>query len=90
MTFVRDANGPTTGGSTLTLSGTNFAPTGTSPTTSIGATQCTTSSWISTTSVLCLLPAGTGRSANVTSRLASQIGALPNSFTYDGTDTLCL
>ena len=90
MTFARDANGPTTGGSTLTLSGTNFAPIDTSPSMSIGATQCATSSWTSTTSIVCTLPAGTGRLSNVTSCVASQIGALPGSFTYDGTDTLCL
>ena len=83
LTFARDANGPATGGSTLTLSGTNFAPIDTSPSMSIGATQCTTSSWISTTSIMCNLPAGAGRSANATLSVSSQIGALPSWFTYD-------
>ena len=84
MTSVRDANGPTSGGSTLTLSGTNFAPMHTSPSMSIGATQCVTSSWISTTSIVSRLPAGAGRSANATLSVSSQIGALPSWFTYDG------
>jgi hypothetical protein len=51
---------------------------------SIGATQCTTSKWISTTSIMCNLPAGAGRSANATLSVSSQIGALPSWFTYDG------
>ena len=84
MTFARDANGPTTGGSTLTLSGTNFAPIDTSPSMSIGATQCTTSSWISTTSIICRLPAGTGVQTMVTVSSAFLTGTFPSGVTYDG------
>ena len=90
MTFVRVANGPTTGGSTLTVSGTNFALIDTSPSMSIGVTQCTTSSWTSTTSIMCRLTAGAGRLANATVSVSSQPSTLPSSFTFDGTDPLCL
>ena len=71
----------------LTLSGSNFGPTGTSPTTSIGATQCTTSIWISTTSIECMLPAGMGAQATVVASIsssASLIGTLRSWLTYDG------
>ena len=70
----------------LTLSGSNFGPTGTSPTTSIDATQCTTSIWMSTTSIECMLPAGMGAQAAIVASIsssASLIGTLRRSFTYD-------
>jgi hypothetical protein len=78
-------NGPTTGGSTLMFSGTNFGPTDTSPSMMIGLTQCTVNIWITTTSMLCVLPAGTGAGAVVTVRLASLTETLPRGLTYDGT-----
>ena len=87
LTDARPPNGPTTGGSMVTLSGSNFGPTGTSPTTSIGATQCTTSIWISTTSIECMLPAGMGAQAAVVASIsssASLIGTLRGWLTYDG------
>ena len=67
------------------LSGTNFGPTDTSPSMSIGLTQCTVNIWITTTSMLCVLPAGTGAGAVVTVRLASLTGTLARGLTYDGT-----
>ncbi len=84
LTFVRDANGPAGGGSTLTLSGMNFALFDASPSISIGATQCTTSSWISTTSIMCRLPAGASAQTVVTVSMAFLTGTLPNGVTYDG------
>ena len=86
------ANGPTTGGSTLTVSGNNFGPIADSNQyVSIGGTRCTTSSWVAATSMRCEQPAGTGAAnAVIVSTPAdyppwkSLEGTLLNSFTYDG------
>ena len=84
LTTGSPGNGPTTGGSTLTISGTNLGPDDSSPMAWTGATQCTTTSWMSTTSVACKLPAGSGKSARITAFVANVTGTLPSSFTYDG------
>ena len=76
-------NGPTTGGSTLTIWGINFGPTDTSPSAMIGATQCNTTRWMSTTAMVCTLPAGAGKPAMITAGVASLTGSLPSRFTYD-------
>ena len=78
------ANGPATGGSTITLRGNNFGPTGSSLSMSIGAAPCTTTSYVSTTSVVCTQPAGTGAANAVKVFSGSQIGTLLRSFTFDG------
>ena len=85
LTKITQVNGPTTGGPTLTISGTNFGPTGTdtSPTAMIGATQCNSTSWMSTTAIVCTLPAGAGKPAMITAGVAFLIGTLLSSFTYD-------
>ena len=56
------ADWATTGGSTLTLLGTNLGAASFSPSAWIGATQCTRSDWISTTSITC--SAGPGASVD--------------------------
>jgi hypothetical protein len=82
--FVWAANGPARGGSILTLSGMNIGEMDPSPSMSIGATQCTKSSWISTTSIVCTARGGEGAQTAVAVRLASQMGTLLGSFAYDG------
>ena len=85
LTKITQVNGPTTGGPTLTISGTNFGPTDTdtSPTAMIGATQCNSTSWMSTTAIVCKLPAGAGKPAMITAGVASLTGSLRSWFTYD-------
>ena len=85
LTGGAPVNGPTTGGSTLTISGMNVGPadTDTSPTAMIGATQCNTTSWMSTTAIVCKLPAGAGKPAMITAGVASLTGSLRSWFTYD-------
>ena len=81
------ANGPTTGGSTLTVSGNNFGPIADSNQyVSIGGTRCTTSSWVAATSMRCEQPAGTGTAEAVTVSTNSNLmfGTLLSAFTYDG------
>ena len=79
--MLNPVNGPTTGGSTVL--GINFGPADTSPTAWIGATQCNTTRWMSTTAIVCQLPAGAGKPAMITADVASLIGTLLSSFTYD-------
>ena len=80
--MLSPVNGPTTGGSTLL--GINFGPADTSPTAWIGATQCNTTRWMSTTAIVCQLPAGAGKPAMITADVAYLIGTLLSSFTYNG------
>ena len=84
LTSLGTVNGPTTGGSTLTVSGMNFGTADMSPTLSIGAAQCTTSSWMSATSMVCRLTGGGGEQATATAIVASLTSTfLAYSFTYD-------
>ena len=85
LTGGAPVNGPTTGGPTLTISGTNFGPTDTdtSPTAWIGATLCNTTNWMSTTAIVCQLPAGAGKPTMITVGVASLTGSLRSWFTYD-------
>ncbi len=85
-TSVNAANGPATGGSPLTLSGSNFGYSRTGSLASIGATPCTTSYWVTTTSITCGQPAGTGAANAVTVSTDSNLifGTLLSAFTYDG------
>jgi len=80
--MLSPVNGPTTGGSTLW--GINFGPADTSPTAWIDATQCNTTRWMSTTAIVCKLPAGAGKPAMITADVASLTSTLRSSFTYDG------
>jgi hypothetical protein len=67
----------------------NLGPADTSPTAWIGATLCNTTNWMSTTAIVCQLPAGAGKPAMITADVALLRSTLRSSFTYDGTDTLC-
>ena len=85
-----DANGPTTGVSTLTVSGNNFGPIADSNQyVSIGGTRCTTSSWVAATSMRCEQPVGTGAANAVIVSIAAVVGTLLRSFTFDGAQGCC-
>ena len=89
VTSLMAANGPTTGGSTQTLSGMNFGSTDSTPSMSIGEIPCTTLSWTTATRMMCTQPAGTGAAKLVT---ISVSGLTVNSydwFTYDGALGCC-
>jgi len=84
VTSLMAANGPTTGGSTQTLWGSNFGSTDSTASMSIGATPCTTLSWVTTTSLMCRQPAGTGAANAVIISISTVVGTLLSSFTFDG------
>ena len=83
LTGGAPVNGPTTGGSALTISGMNLGPADTSPTAWIGATLCNTTNWMSTTAIVCQLPVGAGKPKMITVGVASLTGSLWSWFTYD-------
>ena len=84
MTHGGPANAPTTGGSTLTLLGTNFGAASFSPSAWIGATQCSPTDWTSTTSITCKVPAGGGVALTTTVSVALLTSTARSWLTYDG------
>jgi hypothetical protein len=93
VTNVRPINGPAAGGAMVTLSGINFGSVDGNQVTyanqvvSIGGRYCAGSYWVSTTSMRCEGPAGTGVTdvANaIVVDVAVHFGTLVGAFTYDG------
>ena len=83
------ANGPTDGGSTQTLLGLNFGWTDSTPSMSIDERLCTTTSWTTTTSVMCTQPAGTGAAKLVSISVSGLIVNSYGWFTFDGALGCC-
>ncbi|MCI0341961.1 MAG: IPT/TIG domain-containing protein [Planctomycetales bacterium] len=82
LASVSPAVGPTTGGTTITLTGTNFAP---GATVTVGGAAASFVSVPSTTTVVCVTPAGTMGPAAVTlTNLDLQAASLAGGFTYQG------
>jgi hypothetical protein len=80
---VSPPNGPTKGGATVSVLGSNFGTFDSSITSAIGGTVCRTSSWETDTSVRCGSPAGlaTPQSAVVTVGLT--VGTIVSVFSYN-------
>ena len=76
-------NGVRAGSSTLTLKGLNFGSTNNTVTVSIGSTPCSTATWLSSTTLLCDVAAGSGSAYPVTAVVNDVYGTLTNVFTYD-------
>ena len=80
VTSVSPSNGPTAGGTAVTITGTNFA---TGATVTFGATAATNVVVVSGTSITASTPAGTVGAVTVTvTNPLAQSGSLPNGFTY--------
>ena len=86
---VSSSNAPTSGVATATLSGLSFAPTDMTPTAAMAEADCSTTSWASGTTVLCLqsLPFNAG-SSQTTVSVASVAGTALSLFTLDGLEGL--
>jgi hypothetical protein len=74
INFINPANGPTAGGTGITINGTGFGPSGR---VTVGGVPCPASAW-SDTIVVCTVPAGQGRLQSVVVDTSNQMG-----FTYD-------
>ena len=77
------SNGPTTGSTTVTVSGRFFGHADYSPRARFGGSACETSVWVSGSSVLCRLPSGSGLSKRAVVSTELQLNTLTQSFQYD-------
>ncbi|EKX41591.1 hypothetical protein GUITHDRAFT_112301 [Guillardia theta CCMP2712] len=76
-------NSGRTGGNPLLLSGSGLGAVDVSPKLRVASTACSASSWKSTSSVSCTVPAGSDIAAKVLASVVLQVGSLSNSFSYD-------
>jgi hypothetical protein len=80
LTSISPTSGPTTGGTVLTLQGSNFVS---GATVSVGGTAATSVTLISTTQLRATTPAGTAGARTVTvTNPSAQSASLANAFTY--------
>ncbi len=80
VTAVNPASGPTTGGTSVTIAGTNFVA---GAAVTFGGTAATGVAFVSATSLTCTTPAhGAGAVNVVVTNPDAQIGTLANGFTY--------
>jgi hypothetical protein len=82
VSSVSPNNGPTTGGTAVTITGTNFAA---GATVTFGGTAATNVVVVSGTSITATTPAHAAGATTVTVTVNSQSGSLSNGFTYNGT-----
>jgi hypothetical protein len=83
ITSSMKPNGPTTAGSTVTINGANFASMDTTVSARIGETACIKSSWVSSTTVLCVNPVGSGAGLAIELEVSGLKGYAPRGFTYN-------
>ena len=78
-------NAPSSGGLMATLSGLAFASRDTTPTATVASVDCATSSWMSGTTVECLMASAiAGTRATTVVTVAGVTGTLDGFFTFDG------
>jgi len=82
---VSPNNGPAAGGTTVTITGTNFAA---GATVAFGGAAATNVVVANSTTITATTPAGTPGSVTVTVTLNGQSGSLTNGFTYSGGATI--
>lgn len=83
ITMVERNNSPATAGTTVTLQGTNFGRAGLSQTAIVGLTACQTTSYITSTSVSCVVPQGAGSYIQASLEVNNNIGTKAATFSYD-------
>jgi fibronectin type 3 domain-containing protein len=79
VTGVAPNSGPTTGGTAVTIAGSNFA---TGATVTFGAAAATNVAVANSTTITATAPAGAAGAATVTVTVSAQSGSLTNGFTY--------
>jgi hypothetical protein len=86
ITMISTHNGPTAGGSTLTLSGTNFGMYDASAAQQaiIAGNYCNATQWVSNTAISCTVPPGVGVMRHVGMLVQKNVGTMAAVFTYDG------
>jgi hypothetical protein len=79
VSSVSPNNGPTTGGTAVTITGTNFAA---GATVTFGSAAATNVVVVSSTSITATTPAGSAGAVTLTVTVSGQSGSLANAFTY--------
>ena len=87
VTSVSPNNGPTAGGTAVTITGTNFAA---GATVTLGGTAATNVVVVNSTTIAATTPARSAGAVTVTVTVNSQSGSLTNGFTYNGAVTITL
>ena len=85
VTSVSPNNGPTAGGTAVTITGTNFAA---GATVTFGGTAATNVVVVNGTQITATTPAGSAGAVTVTVTVGGQSGSLANGFTYIGPPTV--
>ena len=90
VTHTDATNGPASGGTSVTLSGVNIGESDVTATVQVMATLCTTTSWTSTTGIVCNLAVGSGIGATWSVQLTASglVGTNSAVFSYDGAVSL--
>lgn len=83
LTHSSPFNGALSSSTTLSISGTNFLTTATSVIVQVGDSACGTSSWVSQTSVTCVMNEGSGRRQRVALTIEAAVGCRERSFSFD-------
>jgi hypothetical protein len=83
VTNALTGNMVTSGSSSVTLQGTNFAMTDMTPTVFVGMTLCQTTAWISNSQVVCQTRQGGGRALTAIMTVSGVSGTGLMAFTYD-------
>jgi hypothetical protein len=73
---------PTTGQTSITMSGADFGTYSSSVAARAGGTACESSGWVSDSSVICKVPAGSGSALQVSVTTAVQVGTLTKAMNY--------
>ncbi len=84
MSFVDSFNVATTVGMSVTVSGASFGAPDTTPSSRLGLSSCGTSSWASSTSVICLPTGGQGAAHDIYMTVAATFDTQTKTFSYDG------
>ena len=85
VTSVSPNNGPTAGGTAVTITGTNFAS---GATVTFGGTAATNVVEVNSTTITATTPAHAAGTVTVTVTVNGQSGSLVNGFTYNGTASI--
>jgi len=83
ITEVVTLNGPAKSGAVVTIRGTNFGPSGSSPTGFVGNSVCANTAWITPTTIECLTAMGTRQNHMLGVVLTGRVGTSSSTFTFD-------
>jgi hypothetical protein len=87
LSFSDFVNGPTSGGSFVTVTGLNFYSNDMSNTVSVGGAACSTSAWQSATTLHCVTSPASGIAQSVSAEVSSVHGTFGRTFTFDAPTT---